>query len=669
MALAASPPTTTEVGHLSNTGIANWTTLYAAALRVVQVTTSAGLTTALANAIAGDYIEIMNSVGTVNWSGFTTSVNGTAGAKIVIGPQASTVTAAGRSAKSVTFTGTAQWMQVNNAHYIIGGFNFVNHSHSVLIADNATSVRFTDCTIDTCGSANNWYVQFDRASTGWQMDHCLITAIQEDGRVEIRDPALYTNPTGGTFSYNTLTGNTLGNTCLQIGQGSAKYSNANDPTDNGGAWTAACTVEYCHIKTTGTYPEQPSIKSSGNIIRYNYWDSGQAHVMVRQANSCQVYGNYVASARGTGAPAIELYGTSNIITNNIIEIRHPTDCAIKTMQGGFRTTTPVPPFVNGIVANNTLYDPNGLCDRGLLCTNQDAGALTSGFLPTSGNVYENNILYKNTGTYPAAPKTLIGTTPSQGTNNTFRNNQYYGTAADGGAKALDTNSVTGNPNLDMVTYTPGNGTVGLGTAYAEAEVTVDYFGNTRPTAYDIGAVENGIVGSPGQCVLLVDTFAGTSGTDLSAHTIDIDAKNSAWTISAANAVEVDGSNKVKFTARGDYGLKDVNSSDVVVKFTYNLGTSDGGLLALFRCNSGKTQYYALKIDNPLTNNPIKLVKCVGGADTILASSVVHFTTSMDYVIEIFASGTTLYVLVDNLQVLTATDSSITTGSYIGFQRL
>lgn len=487
--LDAAPPTTSTVGWLSNDEAVDWGDLQANASRLISVSSSAELSAALATAAPGDYIRVVDAVGAVTWSGLRTSVAGTATEPIVIGPQG--VTGSGRSSRVVVFSGSGTWLDIKHSHYIVGGFGFSNHLGSAFQTLNAANVRITDCTFNNVGNAasgDGWLYQIDYNCPSWRIDHCRFQALANSARIDIYDPASTSNSINGRFDHNTIDGNVGEYTACQIGQGSAKYNNTADCEDNGGKWSAYCTFEYNHIANTGNYPEQPSVKSSNNIIRYNWYDGCKAQILVRQANDCQVYGNYVNSRQGAGAAAIEVYGARHVIHNNIVHVKATLDSAAAEMQGGFRTNTPVPPCRNTKWVNNTFYDPLGLCDRSVIRLNADPGGLTRGYVATSANQWINNIVLKNTGTFAAATKTARQTAPADGSPALTRN-LFYGSAADGAGVGLDTSPIVGDPKLSA-TYELQLGSAAIAAGTYDSLAALDFFGRNRSiTGIDVGAVQ------------------------------------------------------------------------------------------------------------------------------------------------------------------------------------
>lgn len=491
--LDAAPPTVASVGWTCNDEAAHWGDLQASAARIVSCATRAELAAALAAAQPGDYLRIADSVGAVTWAGLQTSVDGTAAAPIIIGPQG--YDANGRSNRAVTFSGSGTWIDITHDHYIVGGFKFTSHLGSAFQALNATHLRVTDCRLDTVGnnaSGDGWMYQVDYGCTDWRIDHCNLRNLGKNGRVDIYDPASYTNPVRGRFDHNTIDGTVnssdgASHSACQIGQGSQKYNDTTNPRENGGKWAAYCTFEFNHIANTGGYPEQPSCKSSNNVIRYNWYDGAKAQIIVRQANYCEVYGNYVNSAQGTGAAAIELYGANHQVWANIVHAQSALDTCITEMSGGFRGTTPVPPCENCQIIANTFYDPLGKTDRCCVRFNADPGGITTGAVGCSGETWKNNIILRNNGTYSVA-KALLGTSPAS-SGYTVANNLWYGTSTNGAGYALDSAPVTANPDLDA-NYSPqvGSGAIAAGVYHTLA--TIDFLGNPRDiSAIDIGAIQ------------------------------------------------------------------------------------------------------------------------------------------------------------------------------------
>ena len=101
-------------------------------------------------------------------------------------------------------------------------------------------------------------------------------------------------------------------------------------------------------------------------------------------------------------------------------------------------------------------------------------------------------------------------------------------------------------------------------------------------------------------VLVQDSFAGTNGTDISAHAPDIDVVGGGWLDSGANLVELDGAGAIKFDGGADGCWIDTGETDQVVTTNLNAGGVDNRLsLELRRDNSSdtstSTSYFFIRI--------------------------------------------------------------------------
>ena len=69
------------------------------------------------------------------------------------------------------------------------------------------------------------------------------------------------------------------------------------------------------LRATGD-PETISIKSSGNIVRYNTLRSTSGEICLRHGNENQVYGNYILGEGVGGSRGLRIYGADHRIRDH-----------------------------------------------------------------------------------------------------------------------------------------------------------------------------------------------------------------------------------------------------------------------------------------------------------------------------------------------------------------
>ena len=163
---------------------------------------------------------------------------------------------------------------------------------------------------------------------------------------------------------------------------------------------------------------------------------------------------------------------------------------------------------------------------------------------------------------------------------------------------------------------------------------------------------------------------GTDGDDLDTYTPDIDVEGGGFLIGAANSVELDGSGEVKCAASLSSARIDIGSADGEASVDYRGGGSDNRATASIRSNhsagvdaSGLT-YYGVNIRQAV--NQIHILKRTGSTTVSLGSGSPTLNSTTTYNIKVQANGTAIEIWLDGVSKATATDSTITTGNYAGF---
>ncbi|HZX01867.1 polysaccharide lyase 6 family protein [Kribbella sp.] len=79
--------------------------------------------------------------------------------------------------------------------------------------------------------------------------------------------------------------------------------------------TADATVEYNLFERCNGDPEAISVKSSGNLVRYNTVRSSVGGIVLRHGNGTRVESNYLVA----GSNGIRIYGNDHLIVNNYVD--------------------------------------------------------------------------------------------------------------------------------------------------------------------------------------------------------------------------------------------------------------------------------------------------------------------------------------------------------------
>ncbi|ATB27089.1 chondroitinase-B domain-containing protein [Melittangium boletus] len=272
---------------------------------VVNVSTAAQLTTALANATAGTTIVLAN--GTYTKSGaFSLNKSGTASSPI-------TLRAANRG--KALISGGA-FLQVSGAAYVvIEGLKFTNTGNSAVVIDKSHHVRLTRNTfaLTEDGTEVKWLNIKGGGSHHHQIDHNDFGHKSDPGPVIAMDGDYSTQMTQyDVIEYNHFhdVGPRLSNGLETIRLGLSSVS----------LFNAYATVQYNLFENCDGDPEFISIKSGGNAIRYNTIRTSQGQLTARHGNNNSIYGNFIlGDGTKAGVGGIRLYGTDHKVYNNYLD--------------------------------------------------------------------------------------------------------------------------------------------------------------------------------------------------------------------------------------------------------------------------------------------------------------------------------------------------------------
>ena len=161
-----------------------------------------------------------------------------------------------------------------------------------------------------------------------------------------------------------------------------------------------------------------------------------------------------------------------------------------------------------------------------------------------------------------------------------------------------------------------------------------------------------------------DTFTGTNGTDLSAHTPDTDVVGGGWTDSGVNDFELDGAGAAKASAAGDTSWISAGTPTQRVSTNWTAGGADNrmSIFARFDGNLASPTAYVFNI-RPNAST-IQLSKVVAGTTTALGTNSSYtMSVSSTYLIELEVIGTAIKAYIDSVEEFSVTDSAISTGNY------
>ena len=143
-----------------------------------------------------------------------------------------------------------------------------------------------------------------------------------------------------------------------------------------------------------------------------------------------------------------------------------------------------------------------------------------------------------------------------------------------------------------------------------------------------------------------DTFVGTDGTNLSAHTLTQDSN---WTwVAASNNFQLNGSGaaRVSTTDAAHINYLDFGDTDVEIAAQYRRGTdtSDHGGFVFRYVDANNYGYLRA------TNSAIEFRKVIGGTDSQIATKAYTWADNTTKLLQLRLHGATAVVLVDGVQI-------------------
>ncbi|MEV0889187.1 polysaccharide lyase 6 family protein [Streptomyces microflavus] len=263
----------------------------------VNVSSSKQLTTAMANAVAGQTIVLANgsySIGKLN------AKNGTSSAPITImaAQQGKAIITGGQlevlSSSYVTFSGL-KWTNSNTLK--------ITSSHHIRLTRN--HFRLTE------SSSLKWIIIQGANSHHNRIDHNLFEEKHQLGNFITIDGSSTQPSQYDLIDYNHFRniGPRATNEMEAIRVGWSAISKSDGFT----------TVENNLFENCDGDPEIVSVKSNANTVRYNTFRTSQGSVSLRHGNRSQVHGNFFFGGGKTGTGGVRVYGQDHKIYNNHFE--------------------------------------------------------------------------------------------------------------------------------------------------------------------------------------------------------------------------------------------------------------------------------------------------------------------------------------------------------------
>lgn len=172
--------------------------------------------------------------------------------------------------------------------------------------------------------------------------------------------------------------------------------------------------------------------------------------------------------------------------------------------------------------------------------------------------------------------------------------------------------------------------------------------------------------------LIVDTFTDQSGTQLDAHTPDIDEVGGGWSLvgffwsgntPGAGDIEIQGNQVVFAPVDGIGAMIDIGETDFIFEFDWILGSGENRITCPIR---GADKDNTIVLNCREFNADIRLESYVGGGSNgVFASTSYAFSDNETYRIRVEVSGNNYEIYVDDELELSGSTTDNNTGTFIG----
>ena len=394
---------------------------------VIQCKSVEEVTTKLTAAKPGDIIELKNgnyALGTLN-----ITCNGTADKPITFRAQ---------TVGGVIFNDAAKLM-INGKYVIIDGFTLNGDGGYIEFQKDSSYSSLFNTTMDKCGN-DTWvaiwgthirvaYCAFkNKTGSKAKNKEMFRLRVGVEHYAQVDHNYFYNYQFLKEHPYDPILN---GTECIQVGMYLEKRPNGDIPWKNVPSHSV---IEYNYFNKWYGETEFVSVKASDTIIRYNTIEDCYGTVTLRQADDCQVNGNFFLQQGNPLAGGVRVYGARHKIYNNYFAIAGESSIrtGVSIQNGKSDPGLDPQPARDTLVAFNTFVD----------CKNQSITFGGSGHpVSPAGCIIANNIFKSNNGV-------VIRNDRSTPSNTKYEGNILFGAELGipnpGGFKTVDPKLVLSN---------------------------------------------------------------------------------------------------------------------------------------------------------------------------------------------------------------------------------
>lgn len=271
---------------------------------VVNVSTSAQLSTAIASAVPSDTIILADG---------TYTATGNFAVRNKVGTPDNLITVKAANKGKAIISGGAFFNLTSSAYVVIDGMTFTNTGQTAIKLTSCNNVRATNnrFRLTEEGTSLKWLFIGGANSHHNRVDHNIFENKSDLGNFITIDGAA-----SQASQFDVIDHNYFRNIGIRVENGLEAIRVGFSGLSLSSSFT---TIEYNLFENCDGDPEIISVKTSDTTVRFNTFRASQGAVTARHGNRSNFYGNFFFGANKAGTGGIRVYGDDHRIYNNYFE--------------------------------------------------------------------------------------------------------------------------------------------------------------------------------------------------------------------------------------------------------------------------------------------------------------------------------------------------------------